>query len=114
MKPKTQAEHWENQMQNVQDIPEKGRLEIGEKAKQQKLIFQFIDHETGKRSQPFIGNYDVLKEIVQEAYDKDEKPTPQDYILLVAVLGEDPDDTLIPGTPLITVGTLLDITKEGK
>lgn len=112
MKPKTQAEHWETQINNVEDISDEQREKIGEKTKLQKLVFQFIDHETGKRSKPFIGNYNLLKEIVQEAYDNEEKPEPQDYILLVAVIGDEPEDTLIPGTPLISVGTFLDINTD--
>lgn len=124
----TTTEHWERDPMNntapateleldianvdIDSIPEEQREQIAATSKLQKLVFQFIDHETGKRSQPFIGNYNVLKEIVQEAYDNEEKPEPQDYILLVAVIGDDPEDTLIPGTPLISVGTFLDINTD--
>jgi len=64
------------------------------------MIFQFIDHQTGKRSEPFSGNYDTITKILDMRKDG-EAPLPQDYILLVAVI--DGKDTNIPGTPLITV-----------
>ena len=79
----------------------KERLKTIEEEKQEhKFMFQFIDHQTGKRSEPFVGNWDSVQatlDMVQEG----ERPYDQDYILLVAIL--DGPDTKIPATPLITV-----------
>lgn len=63
-------------------------------------LYQFIDHKTGKRSEPFTGNMETVQKIL-DARQEGEAPLPEDYILLVAVM--DGKDTNIPATPLITV-----------
>jgi len=70
--------------------------------KEAKFCFQFVDHENGKRSEPFVGNWDSVQKILDRREDG-ERPNNEDYILLVAVL--DGKDTTIPATPLITVET---------
>lgn len=67
-------------------------------------VFQFIDHETGYRSDAFEGSYDTLRTII-EARTDDQKPHDADYILLVAIIED--GKTTIPKAPLITVGTFI-------
>jgi len=74
-----------------------------------KFLFQFINHENGQRSKPFTGTWDDVTEVLAHR-GPDERPTNEDYILLVAVL--DGEQTTIPVTPLITVGHFEEITKE--
>lgn len=95
--------------ENLHTLPEGQRSAIKEKVRERKFVFQFIDHENGKRSEPFIGNYDLLREILQEAAERGERPDQEDYVLLVAVIGESDEDTLIPGTPLVKCKTLLEL-----
>ena len=75
---------------------------IEEQKKEKKFLFQFVSHTDGKRSKPFVGSWTVINEILDHKEDG-EAPHDQDFILLVAVL--DGKDTVIPGTPLITVKT---------
>ena len=91
------------------DVPEEQADEIGEQLKVKNYVFQFIDHETGKRSEPFVGKYDTLKQIINVAQEREQKPTDDDYILLVCVLGDNDEDTIIPGTPLIKVATFMQL-----
>ena len=72
------------------------------KMEKQDFVFQFIDHETGHRSEPFVATWDKMAEILK-VREEGQKPHGDDYILLVAVL--DGKQTHIPGTPLITVDT---------
>lgn len=83
------------------EIPEGLKAEKEEK----KFMFQFVNHEDGKRSEPFVGSWTTIQEIL-DLRKEDERPTDQDYILLVAVL--DGQETTIPATPLITVKTFKD------
>lgn len=82
----------------AKEIPESLKAEKQEK----KFMFQFVNHEDGKRSEPFVGSWSTIQEILDLRKDE-ERPHEQDYILLVAVL--DGEDTTIPATPLITVKT---------
>lgn len=82
------------------DVPEKATV-----GKKQKFVIQFIDHESGRRSEPLVGNWSTVKEVL-DLRKEGEKPEDKDYILLVAVL--DGKDTTIPATPLITVKTFMD------
>lgn len=93
---------------SLDDIPDETFDQVQESIKVRHYIFQLIDHENGRRSEPLTGTYDTLAEILKEAKDRYQKPEDDDYILLVAVIGNDDEDTLIPGTPLIRVGTFLD------
>lgn len=69
------------------------------------FVFQFIDHSNGYRSEPFLSNWTELGKILDDRAE-DQKPTNEDYILLVAVM--DGKQTHIPNSPLITVETYLD------
>lgn len=84
------------------ETEEKEHKSIEEQKKEKKFVFQFIDHENGKRSEPFVGSWDTVQEVLA-ARKEGERPNEKDYVLLVAVL--DGKDTTIPGTPLITVKT---------
>ena len=86
------------QVEGVTDNP-------SEMAKQD-FLFQFIDHKTGHRSEPFTATWNSMAEILK-VRQEGQKPDNDDYILLVAVLDE--KQTHIPGTPLITVKTYLEI-----
>lgn len=68
-----------------------------------KLLFQFVSRENGKRSAPFISNWDEVIQIL-ETSEEGQGPDDDDYVLLVAVL--EGQETKIPSTPLITVKTL--------
>ena len=70
------------------------------------FIFQFVDHETGLRSQPFLSDWTQLQEVLAQRTEETPKPTDDDYILLVAVM--DSKQTHIPTSPLLTVGTYLE------
>lgn len=74
------------------------------------LVFQFIDRETGGRSEPFVSNWNELGKILA-ARKEDQKPTNEDFILLVAVMNG--EQTHIPISPLITVETFLTIQNPG-
>lgn len=70
------------------------------------FVFQFIDHETGYRSEPFLSNWTQLAEVLNaREQQENQKPTDKDYILLVAVM--DKKQTHIPTSPLLTVETYL-------
>lgn len=75
---------------------------ISEHKKEHKFMFQFVSHDSGKRSEPFVGNWDTIHETLKHVQ-PGERPNEEDYILLVAVL--DGENTQIPATPLITVKT---------
>ena len=75
-----------------------------------KFIFQFIDHTNGQRSEPFLSSWTELKEVLELRKEGD-KPTNEDYILLVAVM--DNKQTHVPGTPLITVESYLKTVTTG-
>lgn len=75
---------------------------VEEQKQDEKFLFQFVSHETGKRSEPFVSNWDKLTTMLNEL-DPETSPTDDDYLLLVAIL--DGKDTRIPATPLITVKT---------
>lgn len=80
---------------------------VDQEKKQKKFCFQFINHLDGQRSQPFVSNWDQLRDILRER-EKGALPQDEDFILLVAVLG-DQEETNIPATPLITVKSYLDM-----
>ena len=84
-------------------------MSIEDQKKERKFMFQFIDHTDGRRSEPFVGNWETISEIIK-LREGDQLPKNEDYILLVAVL--DDEDTIIPSTPLITIQTFLDMTKN--
>lgn len=89
-------------------------LPLEEQKNQKKFMFQLISHETGKRSEPFVTNWDGLTQSLVE-WKNDPNYTSnhveKDYILLVAVL--DGKETIIPATPLITIRSYLEtIGKE--
>lgn len=69
------------------------------------FMFQFVSKQDGRRSEPFIGDWETLRKILYSR-EEGESPTDDDYILLVAIL--DGKDTQIPATPLITVRSFLD------
>lgn len=68
---------------------------------EKKFVFQFVSKDTGQRSEPFTTTFHKLYESLEASED----PNHEDYILLVAVLEE--QNTTIPATPLITVGTFM-------
>ncbi|AXL14436.1 hypothetical protein [Microviridae sp.] len=71
-----------------------------------RFVFQFIDKETGHRSEPFLSDWTELKKILELREEQENaKPTDEDYILLVAVM--DKQQTHIPTSPLLTVGSYL-------
>jgi len=82
---------------------------IEQEKQEKKFMFQFVNHEDGTRSEPFVGSWDTVTEILN-ARKTDERPNNEDYILLVAVL--DGKDTKIPATPLITIKTFEEISKK--
>jgi len=82
---------------------------IEEQKQEKKFMFQFVDHETGRRSEPFVGNWDTVSTTLSHVKEGD-RPTPEDFILLVAVL--DGLDTQIPATPLITVKTFMQFKSD--
>ena len=86
----------------AKNMPEKATESIEKQKEQGKFMFQFVDHETGNRSEPFIGSWQAVNEVLK-ARKEGERPVDQDFILLVAVL--DGEETRIPATPLITVKT---------
>ena len=94
---------------STDNLKAKETKSIEEEKQEHKFMFQFVDHETGKRSEPFVGNWDTVKETLSHVPDG-ERPTPEDFILLVAVL--DGEKTQIPATPLITVKTLLQFMSD--
>lgn len=73
-----------------------------------KFLYQLIDHETGSRSKPFMGDWDEMAQAFKE---HKEKIDSEDYILLVATINEDsPEEQMqIPTAPIITVQTFLDM-----
>lgn len=79
---------------------------IAEEKAQRKFLFQFINHENGQRSKPFVSNWEDVRDVLENRKEG-EMPTDKDYLLLVAVLDE--EETTIPATPLITVKTYLDM-----
>lgn len=84
-------------------------MDIQAEKQEQKFMFQFVDKESGRRSEPFVSNWDQLAEVLGKR-EKGESPKNDDYILLVAVL--DGEDTRIPATPLITVETFMNFQFE--
>lgn len=71
------------------------------------FVFQFICKDTGNRSEPFLSNWTELAEVLNMREEKEaQKPTDEDYILLVAVM--DKQQTHIPTSPLLTVKTYLE------
>lgn len=86
-------------------------VEAGDLKKSQDFLFQFICHETGARSEPFVSDWRQMKEILLDR-EPGQKPADKDYILLVAVL--DDKQTHIPKTPLIHVETFMDIQPNAK
>jgi len=93
-------------MKNVKPMatPNSTENTIAKQKMEQKFMFQFINHENGQRSEPLVGNWDSISEVLELRKDS-ERPHNEDYILLVAVL--DGKDTTIPSTPLITIKTFL-------
>lgn len=77
--------------------------------KERKFMFQFINHENGQRSEPLVGNWDAVREVL-DLRKEGERPTDEDFILLVAVL--DGKETIVPATPLITVETFRKFKEE--
>lgn len=82
---------------------------LEEQKAQKKFMFQFINHEDGNRSKPFIGSWDTITEVLEKRKEG-EKPGGEDYILLVAVL--DGEETIIPATPIIKVSTFMQFSKD--
>lgn len=85
------------------------------KDNEQRFMFQFVEAQTGKRTEPFVTDWDelagVLRKSKEEQKDDEEVfPGDKDYILLVAVL--DGQHTKIPANPLITVKTFLEAHGE--
>jgi len=72
----------------------------------QKFMFQMIGHESGNRTEPFIGTWaDVARSLA-----KLEEEKQQDYLLLVAILDpEDEQNMVIPKTPLLKIETFLNM-----
>jgi len=77
---------------------------------ERKFLYQFIDHEKGSRSEPFIGDWETVAEILN-AREKDQLPHDDDYLLLVAIL-EGEEQTIVPKTPLIKVSTFLQFKSD--
>lgn len=77
-------------------------MSIAEQMTQKKFLFQFINHENGQRSEPFAGNWETVKYVLDERQEG-QMPRDEDYILLVAVM--DGEETIVPATPLIHVKT---------
>lgn len=75
---------------------------IDQQKQEKKFLYQFVNHENGQRSEPFVGNWETIQQIL-ELREDGEAPTDEDFILLVAVL--DGEETIIPSTPLITLKT---------
>lgn len=76
-----------------------------------RFVFQFVDKETGHRSEPFLSDWTELAQILKMREEQEnQKPTDEDYILLVAVM--DKKQTHIPTSPLVTVGTYLQTMGE--
>lgn len=90
---------------NIKKTTDHIKAKMDKAEKKQQFVIQFIDHETGRRSEPLVGNWSTVKEVL-DLRKEGEKPEDKDYILLVAVL--DGKDTTIPATPLITVKTFMD------
>lgn len=72
-----------------------------------KMIFQFINHETGYRSDAFEGDYEILTTVIEARDADDPEVRNEDYILLVAIT--EGDSTTIPKAPLITVGSFMSL-----
>lgn len=86
--------HEKQDEQTVKDIKEE----------QAKLLFQFIDHENGSRSQAVTGNAGTIMEIIK-AREPGQKPRNEDYIIVLAVLSG--ENTFIPETPIILVDSFI-------
>jgi len=113
LKAKTYADHvietGEADYDKYAEKRDKQHKTIEEQKLEKKFMFQFVNHEDGTRSEPFVGSWDTVTEILN-ARKTDERPNNEDYILLVAVL--DGKDTKIPATPLITIKTFEEISKK--
>lgn len=94
-----------DKLQKSQITPEMAK-DIANQKIENKFIFQIISKENGKRSEPFVTNWSELYTILSQA----EEQNIHDYILLVAVLQG--DETIVPGTPLITIETFLEYHLE--
>lgn len=92
--------------------PQLASQEETAESKFNEFVFQFICHETGHRSEPFLSTWTKLGEILELRTPEQEKPSDKDYILLVAVM--DGKQTHIPTSPLITVETYLNNVKPEK
>lgn len=79
---------------------------IEEQKEERKFLFQFINHENGERSKPFVASWTAVRTVLEERKEG-ESPTDKDYLLLVAVM--DGEDTTIPSTPLITVKSYMEM-----
>jgi len=90
-------------------MQEETKANIEEQKQQKKFMFQFISHSDGKRSEPFVGNWDTIREILN-LRKEGEAPYDQDFVLLVAVL--DGKETIIPSTAIITVKTYLEYFEQ--
>lgn len=91
-----------NSTDNLKSRPANKTLE--QEKQEHKFMFQFIDHLTGTRSEPFVGNWDTIHNTLSHIQ-PGERPGEKDYILLVAIL--DGEHTQIPATPLITVKSFM-------
>ena len=68
----------------------------------QKFVFQLISHETGHRSEAFIGTWDDVAKSIEE----NEQTDSDDFLLVVATVNpEDENDFAIPQIPLIKIST---------
>ncbi len=67
-----------------------------------KFVFQLISAIDGKRSDPFVTNWDDLRKVFNHV---ESDINPDDWVLLVAILNG--KETIVPSTPLITVKSFL-------
>lgn len=93
-------------------VADQVKAKVAEQMQQQKFVFQLVDHESGQRSEPFITTWDELYDLVNDNLAKSDQAEKRlkDYVLLVCVLEE--QETVIPGTPLITVQSFLDLHNQ--
>ena len=74
-----------------------------------KHVFQLVNCNDGRRSEPFIETLDGLAMLLAKAQSKDEYRE-DDLILIVATIYEDSgeEQTHIPTSPLLTIKTFME------
>lgn len=92
-RPSDQEEHKVHIEEAINEIKFKDRFMI-----------QIINHQTGYRSEPFLANWDELREVLTDS-EKEGGPVGKDYILLVAVMRN--EETIIPQAPIITIDSFM-------